>query len=91
MASRCTATRLRDASENGPWDGRSCLDLGENRVPSIPGTIAFPWNNRAKNGSSRNDRQVVVARLKREERFWGNTVDEVFKKPLRVESGDDGE
>lgn len=53
VASRCTATRLRDASENGPWDGtgRSCLDLGENRVPSILGTIAFPWNNRAKNGT----------------------------------------
>lgn len=49
-AAWCMATRLRDASENGPWDGRSCLDSGENRVPSILGTIAFPWNNRAKNG-----------------------------------------
>lgn len=53
-----------------------------------------PWNNRLsleQSGEKRNDRQVVVARLKREEQLWGDTVDEVFKKPLRVESGDDGE
>lgn len=88
VASRCTATRLRDASENGPWDGRSCFD-------SSP---IGPWNNRLsleQSGEKRIEPERrstgggVVARLKREE--GGIPLMRCLRSCFESNRGDDGE